>query len=506
MWVDVSVLPRIPKIKRESSGITNDGASQGGSSGSSRSSSSSSSTSRGNSSNSTSSSNGYGMPETGMNSLAGDKGRQQSVDQQKGRADGQAQRHRPDGAGSSSTFSSSFSSSTSSTGSPASQPRYSSSSSSSSSSSAVSFRINSSGNSWHSRRLTITSPSASGGSMQEHWRKKQDEAKKRQLHRDKQMLLASHTLANKEQDSNSIYDPFNPTLSDSSSSDDEAESTSLDGSSRLATREERAPGLGNKEGFVQSKQNQVRVKTETQEIEVSQDEPVRASPQETTSQEVRCTEDYVKVEKESRLVDTETEKQTELLDTKIKKEPGLDDAGEAERFGHSVNSSNAETAETTLPVHHSLDFKTERATLEEESGQSVGTPNSAPPSCKNNSSVSSSAPTKKKQKAETKSDSKSCSKSPSRDLDHKKKTFQASKEGRSSGSETDRGRRGDNRASGQGGRRNEKEKDRDRSSRRSRSVERRRPRSTSESSQSSSPDRTHRKRQRSRSKDRRRSR
>lgn len=503
MWVDVSVLPRIPKIKRESSGISNDGTSQGGSSGSSRSSSSSSS--RGNSSNSTTSSNGYGMPETGMNSLAGDKGRQQSVDQQKGRADGQAQRHRPDGAGSSSTFSSSFSSSTSSAGSPASQPRY---SSSSSSSSAVSFRINSSGNSWHSRRLSISSPSASGSSMQEHWRKKEDEARKRQLHRDKQMLLASHTLVNKEQESNNIYDPFNPTLSDSSSSDDEVESTNLGRSSRRATREGKAPSLGNKRGLVQSKQDQVHVKTETQEIEVSQEEPMRASPQETTSQEVRCSEDYVKVEKESRLVDTETEKQTALLDTKIKKEPGLDDAGEAERLGHNVKSLSSETANTTPPVRHSLDFKTERETLEEESGQSVGAPNSAPPSFKNNSSASSSAPTKKKQKAETKSDSKSCSKSPSRDLGHKKKTFQASKERRSSGSETDRGRRGDHHASGQGGRQKEKEKDRDRSSRQSRSRERRKARSTSESSRSSSPDRTRRKRQRSRSrsKDRRRSR
>uniref|UniRef100_A0A8D0AQK9 PHD and ring finger domains 1 n=1 Tax=Sander lucioperca TaxID=283035 RepID=A0A8D0AQK9_SANLU len=424
MWVDVSVLPRIPKIKREN-----------GSSGSNRSSSSS------------------------MNSLAGDQVRQQSVDQQKGRADGQAQRQRPDGASSSSAFSNSFSSS-SSTGSSASQPHYSSSSSTSSSSSAaVSFRINASGNSWQSRRLSSSSSSAAGGSMQAPRREKEDEAKKRQLRRDKQMLLASRTLVQKDQDSDNIYDPCNPTLSESSSSDDEAESTSLDGSSLHATREGKAQSLRNKK------------------------------------------EEHVKVEKDyTRLVDTKTEKQTVLLDTKVKKEPGSDDAGEAERFGHSVKRLKSETADTTPPVQPSLDLlKTERGTLEEESGQSVGTLNSEPPDCRNDSSASNSAPTKKK---ETKSDSKSSPKS--RDLGHKKKAFQASKERRSSSPETDRGRREDRHASGQGGRQRERERDRETSSRRLRSRERRS--AHSESSPSGSPDRTHGKRRRSRSKDRRRSR
>nr|XP_046250867.1 PHD and RING finger domain-containing protein 1 [Scatophagus argus]XP_046250868.1 PHD and RING finger domain-containing protein 1 [Scatophagus argus]XP_046250869.1 PHD and RING finger domain-containing protein 1 [Scatophagus argus]XP_046250870.1 PHD and RING finger domain-containing protein 1 [Scatophagus argus]XP_046250871.1 PHD and RING finger domain-containing protein 1 [Scatophagus argus]XP_046250872.1 PHD and RING finger domain-containing protein 1 [Scatophagus argus] len=480
MWVDVSVLPRIPKIKKDSSGITNDGTNR-------------SSSSSGGSSNSTTSSNGYGMSERGMNSLAGDKGRQQSVDQQKG----QAQRPRPDGAGSSSSFSSSFSSS--STASPASQPHY---SSASSSSSAVSFRINSSGNSWHSRRLSITSSSASGGNMQEPWRKKEEEARKRQLHRDKQMLLAPRTLVNKEQDSNNIYDPFNPTLSDSSNSDNEAESTSVDGSSQHATCEDKARSLGNKEGLVQSKQDLVHVKTETQEIEISEEEPRRAGAHDTISQEVRCSEEYVKIEK-----DTETLKRTLLLDTKVKKEPGLEDAGEGERFGDSVKSLKSETAGTPSPVHHILPpLKNERETLQEESGRSVGTPNSAPSNCKNDSSASSSTPTSKKQKAETKSDSKSCSKSPSRDLDHRKKGFQASKERWSSSPETDRGRRGEHHSSRKGSREKEKKTDSERSSRRSRSRERRRARSTSESSQSNSPDRTRQKRRRSQSKDRRRSR
>ncbi|KAM6926799.1 uncharacterized protein phrf1 isoform 2-T3 [Lycodopsis pacificus] len=482
MWVDVSVLPRIPKIKRESGGIAHDATGQGGSS-----------------------SNGHRVPETGVNSFAGDKGRQQSVDQKKGRADGQAPRQRPDGAGSSSTFSNSFSSSSSPMGSSASQPRY---SPSSSSSSAVSFRINSSGNSWQSRQLSSPSSSAAGGSMQTPRSKKEDDVKKRRLHRDKQMLLASRMLVSKEEDSNSIYDPFDPTLSESSSSDDEAESTSLRGSSRHATLEGKPPSLGNKKGLVKSQKDLVTVKAETQEIEVSREEPRRDGAQETTSQKVRCSEETVKVEKESRLIDTNTEKQTSLFATcQVKTEPGLVKPGEDERFGHSFKSVKSEKADDTPAVQHSLDrLKTERETLEEESGRSVETSNNAPPDCKNNSSASSSAPTNKRQRPKSKSDSKS---SPaSKDLDHKKKkTSQASKEKRCSSSETDRDGRGEHRASGQGGRRREKEKDRGRSSRRSSSRERtRRPQSTSESSQCNSPDQTRGKRRRSRSKDGRRSR
>lgn len=478
MWIDVSVLPRIPKIKKESSGFTNNDTSQR--------SNSTINGGRGNNGSSTTSSNDYSMPETGIHSLAQDKSRQPSVDHQKGTSSGQSQRHRPDGAGPSSAFSSSFSSS-SSTSYPASQPRY------SSSSSAVSFRINPSGNSWHSRRLSIPSFSASECSTQGHWRKKEEEARKRQLHKDKQMLLASRTMINKEQDSNNMYDPFNPTLSDSSSSDGEAESSSLDSSSQHATHKEKASSLGNKDGLMRSKLDLVRVKTETQEMEISQEEPTRDRTQETISQEVGCKEEYVKIEKESRLVDIKVEKQTELLETKACEV--LDDVGEGEKSCHAA--------------HPSLDLlKTEKDSPEEESGQNVGTPNTASPSCKNDSSASSSAATNKKQKSETKSDSVSLSKSPSRDLGVKKKTSKTSKEQLSSNSETDRGRRGDQHASGQGARQKEKERDRERSFRRSSSRERRRARSTSESSESSSPDRTCRKRQQSQSwsKDRKRSR
>ncbi|XP_035796503.2 PHD and RING finger domain-containing protein 1 isoform X4 [Amphiprion ocellaris] len=480
MWVGVSVLPRIPKIKREGCSVTTGGTSQSGSN--------RDSSSRGSSSHSVIGSNGYGMPETSMNSLAGDKGRQQSVDQQKGQSDGQTQRHRSDGASSSSAFSNSFASSSSSTGSLASQSRY---SSSSSSSSTVSFRINSSGNSWHSRRLNIASSPASGNTMQENWRKKEDEARKRQLHRDKQMLLASRTPVGKEQENN-MYDPFNPTLSDSSSSGDEAESTSLDSSSRQVTNERKSSSLGKKEGLVQTQQDLVQVKTETQETEVSQEEPRRA--QETISQEVRGSELSVKAERESRLKDIKTEKQTLLLNTKVKKEPGLDDADELEGCGDKSKSYlNSQTTDATSTAHQSLEhLKTEREPQEEENGHCAVT------NYKDDSSrASSSATTKKKQKEETKSESPSCSKSPLRDLGHKKKTSKDLKEQHSSSSETDRGRRDDHHVSGQGDR--QKEKDKERSSRRSRSRERRRGRSVSDSSQPNSPDRSRRKRRRSRS-------
>ncbi|KAI9523606.1 hypothetical protein NQZ68_026548 [Dissostichus eleginoides] len=479
MWVDVSVLPRIPKIKRESGDVTNNGTNQDGRD------RSSSSSSRGSSSNSTNSRHGHSLPETGMNSLAGDRGRQQSVDQQKGRAEGQ--RQRPEGPGSSSAFSNSFSSSSSSMGSSASQSRYSSSASSSSS---VSFRINTSGNTWQSRQVGSSSLPVAGNSTQPTRAQKEDDAKKRQLHRDKQKLLASRTAVKQEESSDTIYDPFDPTLSDSSSSDNEAESARLHGSSQNATREEKASSLVNKK---QRQQDLVTVKTESQDIEVSQEEPMRADAQESTSQEVRFSEKYVKGETKSRLIEMKSEKTTSLLATKVKIEPGLDDAGGAERIGSSVKSEKTE--DTSPPVQHRLDlFKIKR---EEESAQSAVTPNTAP----RDPSASSFTPPKKEQKPETKSDSKSSHKS--RDLGQKKKTFQASKERRSKSPETDRGKRADHQASGPGGRQKEKEKEK--SSRRSRSRERT-GHSVSESSQSPVRKRPKRQRSCSQSKERRRSR
>ncbi|XP_040018665.2 uncharacterized protein phrf1 isoform X1 [Gasterosteus aculeatus] len=486
-WVDVSVLPRIPKIKRESSGIAQEGTSHGGS----NKSSSSSGGGTGNGSNSASGSNGYRVPETGMTCFAGDKGRQQSVDRQKGRPDGPAPRQRPDGSGSSSTFSNSFSSSSSSSSSPggssASHPHY---SLPSSSSSAVSFRINSSGNSWQSRQLSSSSSSAAGGGAQTSRSAKADEAKKRQMHRDKKMLLASRVLGSKEPDSETIYDPFDPTLSDSSSSGGEAESAALEVHAHHPALQGKPPGLANKTVPVKSEQDLVSVKAERQEVDVSQKEPRRTGAQ----QKAKCSYDNVKVEEEHRSIDIKTEKQTSLLATsKVKTEPGLVDTGENERFGRSGKSFKSEKADDTTAAYQSLrPLKTEREALEEESGQSVD--------CESSSSAPSAAPTEKKLKLETKSDSKP---SPaSKDLGHEKNSFRAAKEIRCSSSERDRDGRADHRAAGQEGRLRGKETERGRSSRETT----RRARSTSESSQWNSPDETRKKRRRSRSRDRRRSR
>lgn len=486
-WVDVAVLPRIPKIKRESSRVTVDGSDGNTSIGV-------------NSSPSSTSSHSYGMPEAGVHSFAGDKGRQQSVDQQKGRANGQNQRSRPDSAGSSSTFSNSFSSSSSSF--PTSQSHY-SSSSSSSSSTTVSFRINSSGNSWHSRRLSVGSSVGSGDSVQKPWKEKEDEAKRRQLHWDKQKLLESRTL-NKEQDSNNIYDPFDPTKSDSSSSDEETESRRMDNSSKHTRRDKKVSSSGNKGCLVKSKQDPVDVKTETQELDISEKEPRRTSPQETISEEVRCSEEYVKVEKESRLVDNGTENQRSVFDIKVKEEPGLQNEEEAESFDDNVSNLNSETVDGVTSDHFSLDLLgSGRRTVKEEISCG-GKPQTAPP--ENYPSLSTSAFIKKKDKADTKSESNLCSSS--KDLEQVKQVCQASKEPHSSSPQTDRGRRVDHHSSDQGGKEKEKKKNRKQSPRSSMSRERRRAHSTSESSTSNSPDRSHRKRHqsRSRSKDRRHSR
>ncbi|RVE72195.1 hypothetical protein OJAV_G00059300 [Oryzias javanicus] len=222
MWVDVSELPRIPKIKRES----REGPDGSGPA---------------------------GILSAGLNRPSGDKGRNQSEGRQK---DSWTHRHRSERDGS---FSSSFSSS------PASQPQC-----APSSSSAVSFRINSSGNSWHARRLNIGG--FSGENPEDVQRRKEDEAKKRLLIRDKRMLLASRTPTSRGQESD-IYDPCNPTTSDSGSSADEDESNRSD-----SKRE--GPAWGNGE---ETRIHDVQVKTEKQETQISQEKT--GSPQKSRSGE-----------------------------------------------------------------------------------------------------------------------------------------------------------------------------------------------------------------------------
>lgn len=149
------------------------------------------------------------------------------------------------------------------------------------------------------------SSSGSSSSIREVGKEKKDEARKKQLRRDKQMLLASRTLGNKEEDGDSIYDPFNPTQSDSSSSEDEAESRRLGGSSENTAHDRRAA----------SSEKDTDTKEETQELVISEEESSRTSLQDKVSMEVRRS----KVEKVSRAEDTETEKQTPC-DHKVKQE------------------------------------------------------------------------------------------------------------------------------------------------------------------------------------------
>lgn len=415
MWVDVSVLPRIPKLKRESSSVT-----------SSRSSSAS-----------TSSSRISNASERGMNGYTGDKARQQSVDRRKGRADGEAQRSQSDTAGSSSSFSSSFSSS--SAGLPANHPNR---TAAPSSSSTVSFRINPSGNSWHSRLLSVGSSSSGGSSVQEVWKEKKDEARKKQLRRDKQMLLASRTLGNKEEDGDSIYDPFNPTQSDSSSSEEEAESRRLGSSSQNTAHHRRAARFES-----DAVSTQADAKEESQELVISEEEPSRSSFK-VLSKEVRCS----KVEKVPSVVDNETEKQTPC-DYKVKEETGK------ELKTNDVNPS----------TFFEVDF---------------------------------SAPLKKTEK--TKMQNEPASKSPLSDVSQK--VFHSSKEQHTSSSETDRGGRLDLSSSDPTIKEKEKNKDRKHTSGHSRARKRRSAHSSSESSRSDSPSRTQRTQSRSQSKDRRHSR
>lgn len=474
------MLPRIPKIKRESSSVTNDCAGHGGISDSSR-----------GRSTPAAASNGPGLPKSGMNSLSGDKGRQQSVDKQKGHSDGH--KNRPERASSSSAFSNSFASSSSAT--PSSQAQ----NASFSSSSSISFRINSSGNSWHARRLSSASSSPAGSNIKEQWREKEEEVKKKQLHKDKKTLLASCATVTKEQDN--IYDPFNPTLSDSSNSSDEAEPSSFRLSPLFSARRGKLSASGSNESSVLRSQDTVQVKSESEETEESQEKPL--SLQRTVAPERIFSTDLIKVEKESDLVDVKPVKQMVFLDTIIKKEPNSDESESSNDRVISEREIKSETADTTSPAYQHVEHIKAEKNTEEKSKLSPEASSGSLLSCRNDSSTSCSNTISKKQTEDTMSDSPTCSSALLRDLGHRKQTSKTPKDQPSSSSETDRGRREDHHASHKDCKKKDRDRDRekDKSSRRSRSRERR-GHSTSDSSQSSSPDRTYRKRRRSRSKDR----
>lgn len=372
MWEDVSVLPKIPKIKRESVAVTNGLAHR-----------------------SSSGSRGYGLPERGMNSFAGDKGRQQSVDQHKGRNEGQARRQRTDpAASSSSAFSNSFSSSSS-----AASSHY--HSSSSSSATAVSFRINSSGNSWHSRRLNVRPTSCGGSALPDAEKGREEAARKKQLRKDKQMLLASRNSGGtKEEDSSNMYDPFNPTLSESCSSDDEAESTSLDNSSQCATQDDEPSGLVKEEPETHSSDDGFSDSSKTHDEKVVKQE-ASGEDAEKKSSPANPPQENTKVKTEWRDKDSDTENQS-LRKIKVESDPGINSTPERKVF-----PANAHTGETKVDC--SL---VKREKIEGEQNGSRDASSAAPVVCKTEPCTSSPVPSKKRSRTEMKDNTKSSLKDP----------------------------------------------------------------------------------------------
>lgn len=168
VWMDISGLPRIPKIKWETPSGTGL----------------------------------VGIPDSGTNILTSHRIRQQTTgrgtsgsERDKGSSSGST-RQRPSEPGAASAVS----------GPLPSNPGP----------STVSFRISSSGNPWHARRLGLTTAQGSPGGQaaSEPWKK---------LCESKRTLLSSREKGDEKQGKNEIYDPFEPTGSDSDSPDNASE-------------------------------------------------------------------------------------------------------------------------------------------------------------------------------------------------------------------------------------------------------------------------------------------
>ncbi|XP_077451953.1 uncharacterized protein phrf1 isoform X2 [Stigmatopora argus] len=454
-WVDVDILPKIPKLKRDAANVGNSGTS--------------SSPSACNTNN-----NNPGIPETALMNFAGDRNGQQRVSQQSN-TDRQPQNQ---GAGSSQGFSNSFSFSSFTV--PPSTPTCNTSvSTSSSSSSSISFRINASGNSWQSRRLSLPTCPSSGSNIVDDRRKKVEAAKERQEHWDRQNLFGSRPDPGGRQNVNNAYDPSDPTMSDSSSSDDDE---SVDGSSRQFNS---VPDLAFRQFLEQSKQQKLaRVKTETRESEASHEFP-RSAPVQTPSRVVSCASGVVRVRIESVKTERKIENRTAVSGIKIKIEPGLSDSGKDDILGKAVKScSGLETPDTFSPVHHSLDYLQPK----EESGIS----------CKKFDSLGSASSFRIKVKEEIKPDT-----PPRRDLVQKNKTSttavpEKEQHSTSSSSEFDGDKTKEHLVTNQEKRQKKMDSDRERRSRErkahSSSSSSSSPSSSSSSSPSRSPQRSSKKR------------
>ncbi|MGH0148096.1 UNVERIFIED_CONTAM: hypothetical protein FKN15_011907 [Acipenser sinensis] len=173
VWLDVSELPRIPKIKRENAGDSQPSGSRNN-----------------------------GIPDSCMNRLMGNGDGDKTADQGLLRGDqsrGETSERQWHGAGgSTSTNYSGHARSVS----------Y--SSQGSTGSSTVSFRINTSGNLWHCRRLANT------GAFSNPLKSADDSHQNSS--KEKRHLFPSHSEKKEKNIKNEMYDPFDPTGSDSSSS------------------------------------------------------------------------------------------------------------------------------------------------------------------------------------------------------------------------------------------------------------------------------------------------
>ncbi|XP_041074441.1 PHD and RING finger domain-containing protein 1 isoform X2 [Polyodon spathula] len=157
VWLDVSELPRIPKIKRDNAGDSQPSGSRNN-----------------------------GIPDSCMNRLMGNGDGDKRAAQGSLRGDqSKRQRHGP-GSSTSTNY-----------GGHARSVSY--SSQGSTGSSTVSFRINTSGNLWHCRRLANTDAFSNAS-------------------KEKRNLSPSHSEKKEKNIKNEMYDPFDPTGSDSSSS------------------------------------------------------------------------------------------------------------------------------------------------------------------------------------------------------------------------------------------------------------------------------------------------
>ncbi|KAK1161594.1 PHD and RING finger domain-containing protein 1-like isoform X1 [Acipenser oxyrinchus oxyrinchus] len=173
VWLDVSELPRIPKIKRENAGDSQPSGSRNN-----------------------------GIPDSCMNRLMGNGDGDKTADQGSLRGDRSksetSERQRHGAGGSTATNYSGHARSVS----------Y--SSQGSTGSSTVSFRINTSGNLWHCRRLANT------GAFSNPLKSADDSHQNSS--KEKRHLFPSHSEKKEKNIKNEMYDPFDPTGSDSSSS------------------------------------------------------------------------------------------------------------------------------------------------------------------------------------------------------------------------------------------------------------------------------------------------